>query len=176
MANQPVNALLAVYPNRAFADSAVTYLTRLEKSDLVHVDGIAIVAKDSNGKVTAEQVGQPTGKRGAKRGVLIGAALGIIFPPSIIGTSIAGAGIGGIVGHFRGKSDAHTALQTMGERLERGHAGVIVVVGDQAVDEVTSRLTGCEALYQQRVDAETLTVIDAGDATELTGEPGATAL
>jgi uncharacterized membrane protein len=164
MTDQSVNALLAIYPNRAFADAAVTYLNRLEKSDLVHIDGIAVVTKDLNGKVTAEQAGQPTGKRGAGRGALLGAAVGVIFPPSIIATSIAGAGIGGVIGHFRGHSDTHSALQAMGERLERGHAGVIVVVGDQAVEQVVARLTGCEALYRQRVDPQTLTVVESNDA------------
>jgi hypothetical protein len=52
----------------------------------------------------------------------------------------------------------------MGERLERGHAGVIVVVGDQVVDEVVARLTGCEALYRQRVDPQTLIVVESNDA------------
>jgi uncharacterized membrane protein len=165
MSNQPVNALLAVYSNRAYADSAVTYLSRIMKSDLVHVDGIAIVTKDLNGDVVAEEQGEPTGKRGAGRGALLGAAVGVIFPPSIIATSIAGAGIGGVIGHVRGRSDTHAALQAMGERLDRGHAGVIVVVGDQAVDQVIARLTGCEALYQERVDPDTLAILEPEDTS-----------
>jgi uncharacterized membrane protein len=164
MSDESVNALLVVYPNRSYTDAAVTYLERLEKSDLLHVDGVAVVTKDLNGKVSAEQVGSLTGKRGAGRGAMIGAAVGLIFPPSIIGTTIAGAGIGGLVGRLTGRSDKHSALQGMGERLDRGHAGVIVIVGDAAVDNVIARLTGYEALHRERVDPETLTAVEGLDS------------
>jgi uncharacterized membrane protein len=160
MSDETVNALLAVYPNRSYADAAVTYLQRLDKSNLLHVDGVAIVAKDVNGKVTAEQVGALTEKRGAGRGAMIGAAVGLIFPPSIVSTSIVGAGIGGLVGRVKGRSDPHSALQSMGERVDRGHAGVIVIVGDAAVDEVVTRLTGYESLHRERVDPKTLIARD----------------
>lgn len=161
MSDQSVNALLVVYPNRSYSDAAVTYLERLEKSNLLRVDGVAIVTKDVNGKVSADQVGALSGKRGASRGAMIGAAVGLIFPPSIIGTSIAGAGVGGLVGRLKGRTEKHSALQSMGERLERGHSGVIVIVGDEAVENVISRLTGYEALHRERVDPETFSAVEA---------------
>jgi uncharacterized membrane protein len=159
MSEPSVTALLAVYPNISYARNAVTYLTRLEQSELVHVEGLAVVAKDLNGKVTAEEGGLPTGKRGAKRGVLLGAAVGLIFPPSILGAAIAGAGLGGVIGHARGKSEAH-ALQALGEQIDRGHAGVIVIVNDKGVDQITERLVGYESIHRQQINPETLAAID----------------
>jgi uncharacterized membrane protein len=173
MSDQSLHALLAVYPDRSYADAAVTYLQQMEKSHLIHVEGIAVVAKDLVGKVTAEVVGGPSGKRGAARGAAIGAAVGLIFPPSVLGATIVGAGIGGLTGRLRGRSGHHAALQAMGERLERGFIGVIVLVGDAAVDQVAERLTGCEALHRQRVDPETLVVL--ADEDEAPAEGGAPA-
>jgi uncharacterized membrane protein len=159
MSEPSVTALLAVYPNTSYARNAVTYLTRLEQSELVHVEGLAVVAKDLNGKVTAEEGSLPTGKRGAKRGVLLGAAVGLIFPPSILAATIAGAGLGGVIGHARGRSKAH-ALQALGERIDRGHAGVIVIVNDAGADQIAERLVGYESIHRQRIDPETLAAID----------------
>jgi uncharacterized membrane protein len=158
MGEPPVTTLLAVYPNISYARNAATYLIRLEHSELVHVDGLAVVAKDVNGKVRAEESDLPTGKRGAKRGVLLGAAVGLIFPPSILAATIAGAGLGGLIGHVRGKPGA-LALQALGEQIDRGHAGVIVIVSDDGADQIAERLVGYESIHRQRIDPETLAAI-----------------
>jgi uncharacterized membrane protein len=157
-----MTALLAVYPNISYARNAATYLTRLERSDLAHIEGLAVAAKDPYGKVTAEEHGLPTGKRGAKRGVLLGAAVGLIFPPSVLAASIAGAGLGGVIGHVRGKSKAH-ALQALGEQIEPGHAGVIVIAHDEVVDQIEQRLVGSESIHRQQIDPETLAAINQKD-------------
>jgi uncharacterized membrane protein len=159
MSDRVTHALLAVYPNRGYADAAVTYLQGLERSDLIEVDGVAVIARDLDGKVTAEEVGASTGKRGAGRGAMAGAVVGLIFPPSIIGAAVVGAGIGGLAGRLAGRTGHQPALQEMGEQLERGHTGVVVIVGDAAVDRVIERLTGYEALHRRRVDPKTLAAI-----------------
>jgi uncharacterized membrane protein len=162
MSEPSVTALLAVYPNISYARNAVAYLTRLERSDLAHIEGLAVAAKDPYGKVTVEESGLPTGKRGAKRGVLLGAAVGLIFPPSVLAATIAGAGLGGVIGHVRGKSKAH-ALQALGEQIEPGHAGVIVIAHDEVVDQIEQRLVGCESIHRQQIDPETLAAINQED-------------
>jgi uncharacterized membrane protein len=161
MSDQPkaVQAILAVYPNRGYADAAVTYLQTLEKSDLLHVEGIAVVAKDLEGKVTAEEIGKPTAKRGGRRGAIAGGLIGLVFPPGAIAAAVVGTGIGAVTGRLRGGTDHRTALQELGERIDRGKSGVIVLAGDAVVDQVVARLTGCETLHRLRVDPATLVAL-----------------
>ena len=166
---QPLHALLAVYPDRPYADAAVTYLEQMEKSNLLHLDGIAIVAKDPDGQVTGEVVGQPTGKRGATRGAMIGAAIGLIFPPGVLGATIVGAGIGGLTGRLRGRSAHHVGLRELGERLEPGRVGVVVLAGEADAEQIAARLTGCDALHRLRVDAETLAALPDEDGAVADG-------
>ncbi|HEY7030574.1 MAG TPA: DUF1269 domain-containing protein [Thermomicrobiales bacterium] len=165
MNDEPMTALFAVYPNRAYADAAVAHLRDVASSSEAFVHGVAVVTKDLDGKVTAEEVGAQTGKRGLKRGAAIGAVVGVIFPPSILAASVAGAGIGGVIGHFKGDSDTHRKLQALAEHLDRGHTGVIVLVEDAETDRVAERLVGYEKLHRVRLDRDTLTPTDASETT-----------
>jgi uncharacterized membrane protein len=164
-----MHALLAVYPDRPNANAAVTYLQQMEKSAILRLDGIAVVAKDHEGKVTGEIVGQPTGKRGAARGAAFGAVVGLIFPPGVLGATIVGAGIGGLTGRLRGRSAPRAGLQELGERLEPGSVGVVVVADDADADQVAKRLTGCDALHRLRVDAATLVALRDADGAATDG-------
>jgi uncharacterized membrane protein len=140
----------------------------MEKSDILSLDGIAVVEKDFDGKVTGEVVGEPTGKRGAALGATIGVAVGLIFPPSVVGAAIVGAGIGGATGRLRGRSGHHAGLRQLGERLDPGCAAVLVLANDAEVDQIAERLTGCEALHRLRVDPKSLAPMsnDVGAATD----------
>jgi uncharacterized membrane protein len=162
-----MHALLAIYPDRPNADAVVTYLEHMKKSNLLQFDGVAVVAKDHDGEVIGEVVGKSTVKRGATRGAAIGAVVGLIFPPGVIGTTIVGAGIGGLAGRLRGRSAPKSGLRELGGRLEPGSVGVFVVTGEADADQVAMRLTGCEALHRLRVDPATLAISDEdGAATD----------
>ena len=66
------------------------------------IDGAVIVHK-ADGKVQFEETADPSGKKWAKRGAIAGGVVGLIFPPSIIGTAVVGAAGGGIWGKVRDK-------------------------------------------------------------------------
>jgi uncharacterized membrane protein len=97
---------------------------------------------------------------------MIGAAVGLIFPPAVLGATIVGAGIGGVAGRLRGRSEYHENLRELGERLERGFSGVIVLAGDAEADQIAERLTGCKALHRLRVDPESLAALPNEDLAE----------
>ena len=67
MADEPLTAILAVYPNRSYAVAASDYLNRMEREGELTVEGIALVVSDLYGKLTVEEIGAPSVKRGAKR-------------------------------------------------------------------------------------------------------------
>src|SRR3954465_12905275 len=100
MSDEPATALIAVYPNRAYADAAVAHLLDVERSGHFGVDGIGMVTKDVDGRVRSEEVGKSPGKHGIKRGAVLGAVVGIICPPGVIAAAAIGAGIGGVSDHL----------------------------------------------------------------------------
>jgi uncharacterized membrane protein len=90
---------------------------------------------------------KPT-QHGAWTGAGVGALVGILFPPSILGAAIVGAGAGGLTGHLsRGISRGD--LKELGEGLEEGSAAVIVL---GRVEDRRAARAGDEA--RQQADRE----------------------
>ena len=59
----------------------------------------AVVTKDDSGKVHVNKDEMAT-RHGAWGGAAVGAVVGILFPPAIIGSAIVGAAVGGVGGHL----------------------------------------------------------------------------
>jgi len=90
----------------------------------------AVVTKDAEGKVHVNKDETST-RRGAWGGAAAGALIGILFPPSIIGSALVGAALGGVSGHlWKGMSRAD--VKEFGDVIDAGEAA-LVVVGESTV-------------------------------------------
>ena len=85
----------------------------------------AVVTKDSSGKVHVNK-DETTTRHGAWGGAAVGALVGILFPPSIIGSAIVGAAVGGVSGHlWKGMSRAD--VKEFGDIIDAGEAALVIV-------------------------------------------------
>jgi uncharacterized membrane protein len=76
-------------------------------------------------------------RHGAWGGAAVGGVVGLLFPPSIIGTALVGAAIGGVSGHlWRGMSRAD--VKELGELIDTGQAA-LVVVGESKVQQAIDK-------------------------------------
>jgi uncharacterized membrane protein len=83
------------------------------------------VTKDDSGKVHVNKHETST-RHGAWGGAGVGALVGILFPPSIIGSALVGAAIGGASGHlWKGMSRAD--VKEFGDAIDAGEAALVVV-------------------------------------------------
>ena len=90
----------------------------------------AVVTKDEAGKVHVNK-DETTTRHGAWGGAGVGALVGILFPPSVIGSALVGAAIGGISGHlWKGMSRAD--VKEFGDAIDSGEAA-LVIVGDTTI-------------------------------------------
>ena len=65
-------------------------------------------------------------RHGAWGGAAVGAVVGILFPPAVIGTAVVGAAVGGVGGHlWRGMSRAD--VKEFGELIDSGQAALVIV-------------------------------------------------
>ena len=95
-----------------------------------------VVTKDDAGKVHVNKDGMATW-HGAWGGAAIGALVGILFPPAIIGTAAVGAAVGGVGGHlWRGMSRAD--VKELGEHHRR-RAPALVIVGESKVEQAVDK-------------------------------------
>ena len=101
----------------------------------------AVITKDERGKVHVDK-DETTTRHGAWGGAAAGALVGILFPPSIIGSALVGAAIGGVSGHlWKGMSRAD--IKEFGDTIDAGEAA-LVIVGQSTVQAALEK-AGLEA-------------------------------
>ena len=93
----------------------------------------AVITKDDKGKVHVNK-DETTTRHGAWGGAGVGALVGILFPPSIIGSAVVGAAIGGVSGHlWKGMSRAD--VKEFGDAIDAGEAA-LVIVGETTIESL----------------------------------------
>ena len=106
-------------------------LKELHREHLVGTYDAAVITKDEEGKVKiVDKTEKPT-QHGGWAGLAVGAAIGVIFPPSILVSGLVGAGAGAFIGHLHGGM-SRSDLKEIGEMLavelfERLEIGLSVV-------------------------------------------------
>ena len=95
---------------------------------------------------------KPT-QHGAWTGAAVGALVGILFPPAVIGCAIVGAGAGGLVGHLRG-GISRGDLKELGDELGAGNAAVIVIGESKIEEQLEKAMARSNKLIEKQVDAD----------------------
>jgi uncharacterized membrane protein len=95
---------------------------------------------------------KPT-QHGAWTGAGVGALVGIIFPPAILGSAIVGAGAGALTGHLS-KGISRGDLKELGDELEAGTAAVIVLGESKIQEQLDKALSRANKLIEKQVDAD----------------------
>ena len=152
MSDRPVFIYAATYAGRddALADHEV--LLDLHAAKLIGTYDVAVISKDADGKVHVEKHEKPT-QHGAWGGIAVGALLGIVFPPSIIGTAALGGVVGGVGGHLR-KGMSRGDVKELGELLEEGQAALIVIGESRVEEELDKALTRAAKAIEKEIDAD----------------------
>ena len=127
---------IGTYPDEAQARDDYQVVKDLHSAGAVGTYDAAVVTKDSHGRVHVNKDEMAT-RHGAWGGAAAGAVVGILFPPAIIGTTLAGAAIGGVGGHlWRGMSRADVA--ELGDIIDDGQAA-LVVVGESKMGQAVQK-------------------------------------
>jgi uncharacterized membrane protein len=116
-------------------------LKELHREHVVGTYDAAVITKNEEGKVKiVDKTEKPT-QHGGWAGLAAGAAIGLIFPPSILVSGLVGVGAGALIGHLRGGM-SNSDLKEVGEMLDDSEAALIVVgetTVERAVEEATRR-------------------------------------
>ena len=125
MADERLVLYLGVYADAGRAEADYHDLVTLHNSGRVGTYDAAVVAKDESGRVDLPEHRKRT-KHGVWTGIGIGALLGIVFPPSILGSAVVAGTAGGVIGHLR-KSLSPDDVRELGAALDEGQAALLVV-------------------------------------------------
>ncbi|MGW7447495.1 DUF1269 domain-containing protein [Kitasatospora sp. NPDC054795] len=127
---------IGTYPSEVVARADYDVVKDLHALGAVGTYDASVVTTDDSGKVHVNKDEMAT-RHGAWGGAAIGAFIGLLFPPAIIGTTIAGAAVGGVSGHlWRGMSRAD--VKEFGELIDAGQAA-LVIVGESTVAQAVEK-------------------------------------
>lgn len=141
MSDNPMFLYAGEYESVDDAKADLEVLKELHSEHVVGTYDAAVVTKTEEGKVKiVDKIEKPT-QHGGWAGMAVGAAMGLIFPPSILVGGLLGAGAGALIGHLEGGM-SRSDLKEVGEMLEDSEAALIVVgeaTIERAVDDATKR-------------------------------------
>jgi uncharacterized membrane protein len=127
---------IGTYPSEAAARADYEVVKELHLVGAVGSYDAGVVTKDAAGKVHVNKDEMAT-RHGAWGGVAAGALIGILFPPSIVGTALVGAAVGGVSGHlWRGMS--RSDVKELGEIIDEGQAA-LVIVGESKLEQALDK-------------------------------------
>jgi uncharacterized membrane protein len=128
--------LVATYPDEMAAREDYQVVKDAHAAGLVGSYDAAVITKDAAGKVH-ENKDETATRHGAWWGIAAGAAVGVIFPPAVLGAAAVGGVIGGVSGHLtRGMS--RSDAKALGDFIDPGQAG-LVVIGESKVEAAIER-------------------------------------
>lgn len=127
---------IGTYPNAEAARSDYDVVKELHKDGAVGTFDAAVVTKDDKGKVHVNK-DEKAFRIGAWGGAAVGAVVGLLFPPAIIGTAVVGGAIGALTGHFW-KGLSRNDVKELGEVIDTGQAALLVV-GETKLEETLKK-------------------------------------
>jgi len=152
MADKPVFLYAAVYDEIDDAEADYEAVFDLHAAGAIGTFDSAVIRKEQDGKVRVTKTEKPT-QHGAWTGAAVGALVGLVFPPAILGSAIVGAGAGGLTGHLA-KGIPRGDLKELGDELDAGSAAVIVI-GESKIEEQLEKATKhANKMIEKEIDAD----------------------
>ena len=140
-----------------FADTDVALeayeaLKTVEDGATVKIDGVVVVKRDADGKLQVQKATDHSTREGLAWGAVGGAVLGVLFPPSIIGSAlVVGAG-GGIFGKLRERHHKKELAKELEDAIAPGHSGIIALVSNPGEVKIRKALEKADRIVEKAVD------------------------
>ena len=153
MSDRPVFLYAAIYDEIDDAEADYEAVFDLHAAGAIGTFDSAVIRKEDDGKVRVTKTEKPT-QHGAWTGAGVGALVGIIFPPAILGSAIVGAGAGGadrppVARASRAEISRNSARSSTQERA------AVIVLGESKIEEQLEKaMTRANKLIEKQVDAD----------------------
>jgi uncharacterized membrane protein len=144
--------LVATYPDEAAARDDYQVVKQAHAQGLVGSYDAAVITKDRNGKIH-ENKDETSTRHGAWWGVAAGAAVGVLFPPSLLGAAAVGGVIGGVSGHLA-KGMSRSEAKELGDFIDPGQAGLLVVGESKVEEAIAKAVTRAEKQTAKELDLD----------------------
>ena len=131
---------------------AYELLKEIEDGKRVEIEGVLVIKREADGPVEVQKATDHSPRRGLGWGVVGGVVLGVLFPPSIIGSAVVlGAG-GAAVGKVREAHHKSELEAELADAIAPGHSGILALVSDPGVIEIRKALDKANKIVEKAVD------------------------
>src|SRR2546421_8848611 len=138
------NILVFSFADAQTADVVVHELKASQKLGGYKVVAEAVVIREADGSVHVHEPGK--GGRGATIGAVVGGTIGLLGGPvGVLWLAAAGGALGGVAGHFAGRSIPADDLKKIGEQLQPNTSAFLALVEDTDAEAVVNSITGVNA-------------------------------
>ena len=140
-----------------FADTdtaweAYQYLKEVEDGRTFEVDGAIVVTRDASGTLEVQKATDHSTRRGVGWGVVGGVVLGVLFPPSILGSAAVLGAAGAAAGKARQVHHRKELAEDLQDAIAPGHSGLIALVSDPGAVEIRKALEKADAIVEKAID------------------------
>jgi uncharacterized membrane protein len=143
---------VADFNDTSTAWEAYEALKSLEDGRHFAIDGVVVVNRDAEGKLEIQKATDHSTKRGMTWGLVGGAVLGLVFPPTIIGSAAAlGAG-GAALGKASQLRHKVGLKKDLEDAVAPGHSGIVALVSDPGAVEIRDALAMANDIVESAVD------------------------
>ena len=144
--------LVADFTDTAAAWDAYESLKSVEDGRTVEIEGVVVVKREADGKLEIQKATDHSTKSGLKWGIVGGIALGVIFPPSVIGSAAALGAAGAATGKVRQLHHRSELADELADSIAPGHSGIIALVSDPGAVEIRKALALADAIVEGAID------------------------
>lgn len=144
--------LVADFSDTGAAWDAYEALKSVEDGRTVEIEGVVVVNRSAEGKLEIQKATDHSTKSGLKWGVVGGIALGVIFPPSILGSAAVAGSAGALVGKLRQRHHHGELEKQLEDAIQPGHSGLLALVSDPGAVRIRKALEMADAIVESAID------------------------
>jgi uncharacterized membrane protein len=144
--------LVADFDDTDTAWSAYELLTSIEDGRHVEIESVIVVKRGEDGTIEIQKATDHSTRRGLGWGIAGGILLGVIFPPSIIGSAVALGAAGAATGKLRELHHRKELAEELEDAIAPGHSGLVALVSDPGVVEIRKALDKANRVVESAVD------------------------
>jgi uncharacterized membrane protein len=144
--------IVADFSDTELAWSAYEALEAVEDGRTVEIEGVIVVKRSADGELEIQKATDHSTRSGLRWGVVGGIALGVIFPPSVLGSAaVLGAG-GAAVGKLRERHHRSELADSLQDAIAPGHSGIVAVVSDPGEVEIRKALAKADRIVENAIN------------------------
>ncbi|HUK94244.1 MAG TPA: DUF1269 domain-containing protein [Gaiellaceae bacterium] len=149
----PVDLYIAAYSDPSAAQADWDDIKELARDKVITVEGLILVSRDADGKISVKDNASDVGK-GAAIGAVGGAIIGLIFPPAILAGALVGAGIGAGTGAILDHDHKSEIKADVEDVLPPNSSGIVALFDERWVADVDKALSKADKVTKHEVDSE----------------------